>query len=114
MRGRVCSSRNAEVMCRMSEQEDNSGAIEFPEMIQVLEKQKQQEAKAGDETDTVDAFVALGGNRDCTGTIAVNKLRDVCHDFGLTVDVDELLRNANVSTNSGSLDFSQFKRALSN
>jgi len=95
-------------------QEDNSGAIEFPELIRVLEKQKTQRANAGDDSDTVDAFVALGGSRDRSGSIAVEKLRTECSEFGLTVDVDELLRNANVSPSSGTIDFSEFKRALSN
>ena len=35
------------------------------------------ETKASDETDTIEAFVALGGNADKTGEISTEKLRAV-------------------------------------
>ena len=41
---------------------DDSGEIEFSEFLHVMERQKEAAAAANDETDTVDAFVALGGN----------------------------------------------------
>lgn len=42
--------------------EDNSGEIEFSEFCKVIEKHKAASAANSDEQDTIDAFVALGGN----------------------------------------------------
>jgi hypothetical protein len=55
--------------------EDNSGEIEFSEFCKVIIKHKAATAKNGDEGDTLDAFVALGGNPDKTGKISTDKLR---------------------------------------
>ena len=57
--------------------DDNSGEIEFAEFLKVIENQKATAAKANDETDTIEAFVALGGNSDKTGEISTEKLRAV-------------------------------------
>lgn len=57
--------------------DDNSGEIEFAEFLKVIENQKASAAKANDETDTIEAFVALGGNSDKTGEISTEKLRAV-------------------------------------
>jgi len=57
--------------------DDNSGEIEFAEFLKVIENQKASAAKANDETDTIEAFVALGGQTDKTGAISVEKLRAV-------------------------------------
>jgi hypothetical protein len=53
--------------------DDNSGEIEFAEFMKVIENQKASAAKASDETDTIEAFVALGGNADKTGEISTEK-----------------------------------------
>ena len=57
--------------------DDNSGEIEFAEFVKVIENQKASATKASDETDTIEAFVALGGNADKTGEISTEKLRAV-------------------------------------
>lgn len=55
--------------------EDNSGEIEFSEFCKVIIKHKAATAKNGDDGDTLDAFVALGGNPDKSGKISTDKLR---------------------------------------
>ena len=93
--------------------DDNSGEIEFAEFLKVIENQKDSAAKANDETDTIEAFVALGGNGDKTGEISTDKLRAVTkvlvilktvgptdlnalllslQDFGLTIDIEKLIK----------------------
>merc|ERR1711935_355625 len=61
--------------------DDNSGEIEFAEFLKVIENQKTTAAKANDETDTLDAFIALGGHPDKTGEISTDKLMAVIKDF---------------------------------
>lgn len=52
------------MLCAFAPQvdEDNSGEIEFGEFCKVIEKHKTVSSKNSDEADTIDAFVALGGN----------------------------------------------------
>jgi len=42
--------------------EDGSGEIEFSEFIKVIEKQKADAQSSAYDSDTLEAFVALGGN----------------------------------------------------
>ena len=44
----------------------------------VIKEQKAATAAAGDEGDTILAFVALGGKPDKTGIISAEKLRQTC------------------------------------
>ena len=45
---------------------------------QVIKEQKLASAAAGDESDTILAFQALGGNADKTGIISAERLRKTC------------------------------------
>ena len=44
----------------------------------VIKEQKLASAAAGDESDTILAFQALGGNADKTGIISAERLRKTC------------------------------------
>mmetsp|Transcript_9428 Transcript_9428/g.42924 ORF Transcript_9428/g.42924 Transcript_9428/m.42924 type:complete len:148 (-) Transcript_9428:895-1338(-) len=91
--------------------DDNSGEIEFAEFLKVIENQKDSAAKANDETDTIEAFVALGGNGDKTGEISTDKLRAVTKDFGLTIDIEKLIRETDTD-GSGKVDYAEFKEMM--
>lgn len=121
--------------------DDNSGEIEFAEFLKVIENQKASAAKANDETDTIEAFVALGGNADKTGEISTEKLRAVVkvrnciratpvkgssctysnsfrpfstsplQDFGLTIDIEKLIRETDAD-GSGKVDYNEFKAMM--
>lgn len=91
--------------------DDNSGEIEFAEFMKVIEIQQASNAKVSDETDTIEAFVALGGNADKTGEISTEKLRAVVKDFGLTIDIDKLIRETDAD-GSGQVDYPEFKAMM--
>ena len=116
--------------------EDNSGEIEFPEFLKVLQNQKAALATKEDEDDTIGAFVALGGNADKTGAggvhavthasqhaprprppgasagfILADRLRNTVRDFGLTIDIERLIREAD-EDGSGEISYPEFKRML--
>jgi len=61
---------------------------DFSEFLKVIIAQKAKQAGQDDESDTVDAFIALGGNADKTGEISTDKLRSIVKDFGLTIDIE--------------------------
>lgn len=56
----------------------SAGEIEFGEFLQVFESQQEAMAKLSDETDTIDAFVALGGGGDKSGSVSAEKLSRLC------------------------------------
>eukprot|EP00775_Hariotina_reticulata_P003563 gene3563-3831_t len=70
--------------------EDNSGEIEFSEFCKVIMKHKAATSRNSSEGDTLDAFVALGGNA-----------------FELTLDIDRLVREVDFDR-SGYLDWKEF------
>lgn len=67
--------------------EDGSKEIEFQEFIHAIQINKAMSAKSSDESDTVDAFVALGGNVGalfgCVGTVGWSAH---CHPAAATAD----------------------------
>eukprot|EP00735_Rhodelphis_limneticus_P001689 TRINITY_DN1234_c0_g1::TRINITY_DN1234_c0_g1_i1::g.26814::m.26814 TRINITY_DN1234_c0_g1::TRINITY_DN1234_c0_g1_i1::g.26814 ORF type:complete len:152 (-),score=27.51,sp/Q39584/DYL3_CHLRE/52.00/2e-50,EF-hand_1/PF00036.27/0.00022,EF-hand_1/PF00036.27/9.6e-06,EF-hand_1/PF00036.27/3.1e-08,EF-hand_7/PF13499.1/1.7e-13,EF-hand_7/PF13499.1/0.0002,EF-hand_6/PF13405.1/3e-06,EF-hand_6/PF13405.1/0.011,EF-hand_6/PF13405.1/1.1e+04,EF-hand_6/PF13405.1/0.00078,EF-hand_8/PF13833.1/0.062,EF-hand_8/PF13833.1/5.4e-09,E len=92
--------------------DDGSGCIEFAEFLKVIENQKRLAAGQDDETDTISAFVALGGNPDKSGEVATQLLKNIVNEFGLTIDIDQLIAEADTD-NSGFIDYEEFKKMLS-
>jgi calmodulin len=70
---------------------DRSGGIDFVEFLRVIENQKEQAVKATDDSDLLDAFVALGGRSDKSGQIETVKLIRIFTEFELTVDIEKLI-----------------------
>jgi len=50
----------------------------------------------------------LGGSTDKSGEISTEKLRAVVKDFGLTIDIEKLIRETD-SDGSGKVDYEEFK-----
>jgi len=89
-----------------------NGKLEFPEFLKALQLQKKNERKRDAEADLVDAFVAMGGNRDRTGFINAESLRKVIKDdFSLTIKIDELLDDLDTD-DDGFVNFEEFKTLL--
>eukprot|EP00927_Polykrikos_kofoidii_P044735 TRINITY_DN3861_c0_g1_i3.p2 TRINITY_DN3861_c0_g1~~TRINITY_DN3861_c0_g1_i3.p2 ORF type:complete len:149 (+),score=55.06 TRINITY_DN3861_c0_g1_i3:120-566(+) len=72
--------------------EDGTGEIEFAEFLQAFEKQRGGAQVVEDELDTLDAFVALGGNADKSGFIDTQRLIHVVkEEFGMTIKIERLI-----------------------
>eukprot|EP00759_Apiculatamorpha_spiralis_P047553 PhF_6_TR43160/c0_g1_i3/m.66096 len=65
----------------------------------------------GKDRDTVDAFVATGGNRDKTGIVQGQLLSQRCKEFQLTIDIDRLLSEIDEDGN-GTVDYHEFETLL--
>ena len=61
----------------------------------------------------VDAFIALGGNADKTGNVVADKLRGIVKEFGLTIDIDRLIREVDTD-HSGLIDYQEFAVMMKN
>eukprot|EP00966_Prymnesium_polylepis_P234625 5427277-Prymnesium_polylepis.1 len=76
---------------------DGSGEIDFSEFLKVIIAQKAKQAGQDDESDT-----------DKTGEISTDKLRSIVKDFGLTIDIEKLIRETDTD-HSGFIDYNEFK-----
>jgi len=89
--------------------DDGSNEIEFSEFLKVIENQKKRDQRADDDSDTVLAYVALGGNADKTGCISAKKLEATINQFGLTIDIKKLIEEADTD-GSGEIEYDEFKQ----
>ena len=77
-------------------------------MIQI-----QMSGKMGrNESDTIEAFIALGGNADKTGSVTTESLKSIIDQFELSINIQELI-NEYDADNSGFIDFEEFSAMLS-
>lgn len=96
--------------------ESNSGKISFYEFIKVYENH-QRDSGEDNEQDLskvyiVDAFVAMGGNPDGSGSIDTNRLIQVVRDqFQMTINIEKLIEEIK-DENTHSIDFDEFKSLL--
>lgn len=88
--------------------EDGTGEIEFAEFLRAFEKQRGGTQELEDELDTLDAFVALGGNPDKTGFIDTQRLVHVVKDeFGMTIKIERLIDELDKDRDS-KINYSEF------
>ncbi|KAL3144444.1 hypothetical protein ABBQ32_004189 [Trebouxia sp. C0010 RCD-2024] len=94
-------------------QDDGEGSREIglEDVLRLLESRKQHSAADTDDTDTVEAFVALGGKADRSGKVLVEKLRNTIKEFELTIDLDMMLAELD-KEQTGSIDYKEFKSLL--
>ena len=92
--------------------EDNSGAIEFQEFLNVMENKKRAES-IGDGAEILAAYVACGGNPDKTGHVDRRTItRIIKDDFGLDIDIEKLIDGVDTD-GSGEMEFDEFELLLS-
>ena len=86
------------------------GSISFSEFVALLESGA-NETEDQEEVETLEAFVALGGNPDKTGSVDTDKMKQIISDFGLTVEIDSLLDFLDTDK-SGYVDYLEFRQLL--
>merc|ERR1712087_168242 len=88
--------------------EDGTGEIEFAEFLRAFEKQRGGAQELEDELDTLDAFVALGGEPDKSGHVDSDRLVSVVKDeFGMTLKIERLIEDLD-KDKDGKLNFAEF------
>lgn len=91
----------------------NPDKIEFYLFMELLQKYSALKDDEANEEDILDAFSALGGNYNKSGTISMSDVKSFCEKFELSFDVMQLAKENNIPIDSHKLDFSQFKSILS-
>ena len=67
-----------------------------------------------DETELLDAYVAMGGEADGGGCVDAQKLIDTIKiEFGMTIDIEKLIEEID-EDGSGEIEFDEFKALLEN
>mgnify|MGYP000914032149 FL=1 len=91
---------------------DNTGLILYSEFkTQILDREMER-IKGSDETELLDAFVAMGGEPDGGGSIDASKLIETIKgDFDMTIDIEKLIMDID-EDGSGEIEFDEFKLLL--
>jgi len=106
---------NDEEVIKMIHEVDStsSGKIYFNDFLKVIAYHKLCQ-RDSDDSDTLDAFVAMGGNADGSGKIDASKLIGIIRqDFGMTIDIQKLIEEIDID-GSGEIEYNEFKALLSN
>ena len=91
---------------------DNTGEISYAQFKHVIAEQKKNQS-ATNEEDTLDAFVAMGGQSDGDGYIDADKLiRIIKEEFEMTIDIEKLIKDID-EDGSGQIEYDEFKNLLS-
>ena len=85
-------------------------SADLGEFLRVIEKQKLRAGAASImDADLLDAFVACGGMPDGSGIVErATLVRIIKVDFGLTIDIEELIDNVD-KDGSGEIEYGEFK-----
>jgi len=82
----------------------------FQQLVQAL--RSNEDARPASDASIVEAFVALGGNKDRGGQVSTELLRHVVRDeFALPIDIDKLIQEADLD-GGGFIDFDEFSVML--
>lgn len=85
--------------------------IPFHTFLKMLETHRERQELRNNEQDMLDAFVSMGGNPNGTGYIKSKKIKEICDEFDLTIDVNDLLKVMD-ENRVGKVRFPSFKKAL--
>ena len=78
----------------------------------VIAEQKKNQSSSNEE-DTLDAFVALGGEINGEGSIDAEKLiRIIKEEFEMTIDIEKLIQDID-EDGSGKIEYDEFRQLLS-
>jgi len=90
--------------------EDGSGYINFLEFMNMVKYQKKLALDRDDESDILEAFVALGGHKDRSGHVQRKKLvATIKVDFGLPVNIEDMIDTLD-KDGSGEIEWPEFKQ----
>jgi Ca2+-binding EF-hand superfamily protein len=92
---------------------DGTGTLSLNQFLSLVGRHRHRsQASAPMDSSALDAFVALGGNKDQSGVIATDKLRHVVsEELGLPINIDKLISEADAD-GSGFIDFEEFTNML--
>ena len=74
--------------------------------------QELSKLKGSDESELLDAYVAMGGDEDGGGCVDAKKLIEtIKHEFQMTIDIEQLIEEID-EDGSGEIEFDEFRQLL--
>ena len=103
----------AEIFKMISEIDpENSGIIMFSDFKPIVVEREISKMKGSDDTELLDAFVAMGGRADGEGCVDAKKLiHTIKNEFQMTIDIEALINEIDAD-GSGEIEFDEFKELL--
>ena len=91
---------------------ENSGDIQFALFKAKICEREVARLMGSDETELLDAYVAMGGEADGGGCVDAKKLiYTIKQEFGMTIDIEKLIDEID-EDGSGEIEFDEFKALL--
>ena len=91
----------------------NTGEISLKQFKHVVLENKKLQSQQSNDEDTLDVFVAMGGEKDGEGSIDAEKLiRIIKEDFEMTIDIEKLIKEID-EDGSGEIEFDELQKLLS-
>ncbi len=91
---------------------ENTGRITYSQFKRVISEQKKNQNMSNEE-DTLDAFVAMGGQPNGEGFIDAQRLiRIIKYEFEMTIDIEKLIQDID-EDGSGEIEYDEFRNLLS-
>jgi len=103
----ISDDRKFDLVCKF-EGKPNCDFKDLLKMMCMLALHEERRESAETNFEYIDAFVAIGGNKDGTGVITSQQLEKALEDFGLTIDVATLLEMFDIS--EGNISYESFCR----
>jgi len=92
----------------------SNNGVDFASFLKAIVVQRDAERRLISDSDFLAAFMALGGQKDGSGSISVEKLRRaIKEEFGLQVKVEEMVEELGQTNEEGKLDLREFKALFS-
>ena len=93
---------------------ENTGEISYAPFKQRICEREVERLLGNDETELLDAYVAMGGESDGGGCVDATKLiYTIKQEFGMTIDIEKLIDEID-EDGSGEIEFDEFKALLAN
>ena len=107
---------------KMSEQEmykiiaeidpENTGYLQYSAFKAKIADREVQRLMGSDESELLDAFVAMGGEQNGEGCVDAKKLiKTIKEEFQMTIDIEKLINEID-EDGSGEIEFDEFKALL--
>ena len=91
---------------------DNTGVVHYAEFKSRVLTKELARLVTQDETELLDAYVAMGGDADGGGCVDATKLIDtIKNQFQMTIDIEKLIEEID-EDGSGEIEFDEFKELL--
>lgn len=91
---------------------DQTNDITFDVFINIYQYHMMKKSSQFNEEDTLEAFVAVGGNCDKSGQVIADSLIKIIKDFQMTINIEQLIKEVDTD-NSGLIEYDEFETMLS-